>query len=83
MSRLPETADRASSPSVLPHRLPLPLPLGPRRESPRRSRGYRVASDGRNVDECVLRFWPPQTATYRIRVVNWGIVYNEYKLLTN
>lgn len=47
--------------------------------------GQRVESDTRFADECRLSFFPRTTGTYKIKIVNLGLLprENRYELLTN
>lgn len=47
------------------------------------SAGNRVASDIGPTDTAVITFTPRATATYTVRVINLGRVYNRYTLTTN
>lgn len=42
--------------------------------------GNLVGSDTDGSDDCVVRFWPGWTRTYRIEVRNLGAVYNRYEI---
>ncbi len=42
-----------------------------------------IARDDDSSDDCLVSWVPRWTATFKIRVVNRGRVYNEYELRTN
>ena len=42
--------------------------------------GNLIGSDTDGSDDCVVRFWPGSTRTYRIEVRNLGSVYNQYEI---
>jgi hypothetical protein len=45
--------------------------------------GNLVASDTDGSDLCAVEWYPRWTGAFRIRVVNRGPVYNEYRIITN
>ena len=45
--------------------------------------GNLIGSDSDYTDDCVVRWVPAWTGTFIIKVVNRGVVYNEYALWTN
>jgi len=45
--------------------------------------GNLIASDTTPGDPYVVRFTPKRTARFRIVVINFGSVYNDYMIMTN
>lgn len=45
--------------------------------------GNLVASDDDNLDDCIVSWTPRWTGRFTIKVVNRGIVYNDFVLATN
>lgn len=45
--------------------------------------GNLIASDTDATDRCLVEFTPKWTGAFRVRIVNNGMVYNQYVLLTN
>lgn len=45
--------------------------------------GFLVVSDTDYTDHCYVSWRPERTATFRIKIVNRGGVYNRYSLITN
>lgn len=42
-----------------------------------------ITSDCDGTDECIVSFTPRWTGTFKIKIKNWGNVYNRYTLTTN